>query len=449
MFPFSWFSRRKSAPPPPVGFDFPAAAALMARRINGDIPRTTGEGGGILIPILPWRLTAVPFFSLEIGLALASTGAEVRFLGHSPDLPFHRHDHYSSEQQILRRLLKSLGEGFQVEHIDGAGGDESLSDDMLELWTNENAVWLNRSETVAYGTTVEEEAVEGMGREYARVHDFLYRNRPEMLFLPGGVMGGSVCYVEACRRLGIPFATYDSGRGEIKLCIGGVAAHNDDLPEAFRFFSQRPEEEQSRFCALAEDWIARRRQGEDDHALQLQNTPPFPRKDFLLLCLNYRADSAAIMRQKLFPTVNAWLFATARWAVENRVELVVRQHPCERLERWRGNDDWTLVLRDADPSGEFVHFISAYDPVNTYELIERAAAVLPFTSRVGVEGAMLGRPVITSTRAFYANLGFTHDPADADEYFSLLKSASRGELAISPEQRKAAALAYFAISEHT
>lgn len=427
---------------------FQADIDLMAKRIalHSSAP---AQGSPILFPIIPWRMTAVPFFSLECALFFHSRGIPVKLLAHFSGLPFHQHPAAAEETHILKRLLKRIKTRLAVESLDPNQKKNLLSSEMARLLVRENQVWLAKSETSAYAGEISPAVENLLQKEYSAVESTLKRLAPRLVFVPGGVMGASPLYVEACRRLHIPFATYDSGAREIKLCVGGVAAHNGDTPQAFDYFLNCPESEQAVFEKHAFSWIEKRREGKDDFELQPQTACPDNLRDFILICLNYRADSAALMRQRLFPTVKEWLKETIQWAVRNQVRMVIRQHPCEKLDRFKGKDDWGGIVRSVEPEGEFTHYVAAADTINTYDLIERAACVLPFTSRVGVESAMLGKPVITTSQAFYSGLGFTYDPENIPEYFSLLEKASKGNLPLKASQIKRASIAYFAISEHT
>ena len=81
--------------------------------------------------------------------------------------------------------------------------------------------------------------------------------------------------------------------------------------------------------------------------------------------------------------------------------------------------------------------------MNTYDLLANASVVLPFTSRVGIEAAMLGKAVILGTHCYYDRFDFVRNAADADDYFTLIDRALTGELAPDAAQREEAALVYY------
>jgi hypothetical protein len=90
-----------------------------------------------------------------------------------------------------------------------------------------------------------------------------------------------------------------------------------------------------------------------------------------------------------------------------------------------------------------VRWIGAAEPVSTYDLIRAAKVVLPHTSTVGVEAALLGRPVILSARVYYDCFSFVRRPATREAFFALLGQALEGGLAVDEAMMAEACLVYF------
>jgi hypothetical protein len=96
-----------------------------------------------------------------------------------------------------------------------------------------------------------------------------------------------------------------------------------------------------------------------------------------------------------------------------------------------------------DPSQSNSLFVSAEDDVNTYDLIDRSRIVLPFASRVGIEAAMLGKPVVLGTRCFYKGHGFTEDASSRVEYFQMIDKALECPRETDLAQQDRARLIYY------
>ena len=163
--------------------------------------------------------------------------------------------------------------------------------------------------------------------------------------------------------------------------------------------------------------------------------------------LNYRIDGAAMCRQRLFPSVNHWIRALVDWA-QNRdsVRVAFRQHPCEKVEAYRSREDYSWISELRNPR---IHFISAADPINTYDLIRKCRVVAPHCSRVGIEAAVLAKPVILASNCYYDSLEFAHKPPTVADYFSTLDELIASGAELPPELQRLAAVAYYVIERFT
>jgi hypothetical protein len=186
--------------------------------------------------------------------------------------------------------------------------------------------------------------------------------------------------------------------------------------------------------------------GNDEYRLQpvaAATLPGRPAWD-ILVPLNLRWDSAALCRRHLFGSVEDWLLQLLSWLEKQPgVTLAIRQHPCEKLPAFRGKDDFRELLNRFPGLGQRATFISAEEQVNTYDLINGAKVVLPFTSRVGIEATMLGKPVVLGTECYYRGCGFTWNPASAPEYFATISEALAGKLEVTAKARRRAWITYY------
>jgi hypothetical protein len=189
-----------------------------------------------------------------------------------------------------------------------------------------------------------------------------------------------------------------------------------------------------------------REAGDDEFGLQPKSHRPSTELD-VVVPLNYRIDSAAMCRLRLFPSVNHWIRALVDWA-QNRdsVRVAFRQHPCEKIEAFRSKEDYSWINELRHPR---IHFISAADPVNTYELIRKCRVVAPYTSRVGIEAAVLAKPVILASSCYYDSLEFAHSPPTVADYFSTLDELVASGRELPPELQRLAVVAYYVVERFT
>jgi hypothetical protein len=266
--------------------------------------------------------------------------------------------------------------------------------------------------------------------------------------MPGGFFGLSGVYVAVARKLGLAFSTYDSAVGVLRLAHDSVAAHLGDLPKTYSSLQplwRENSERQRKVIDLARAEIEERASTKDFR--QFQVAPATARDDLaydLVVPLNIRWDSAALGRQRLFPSVQAWLTALLSWVSEHpSATICIRQHPRERLDFARSNDRVEPLLNRFARLGTRLRFVEASEPINTYDLLRHARVVLPHTSTVGIEAAMLGKPVVLSAHCYYESFGFCQVPETPDEYFELIERAVTDGLPVSDSQMEDAALAYY------
>jgi hypothetical protein len=393
--------------------------------------------------VSPWVSTAVPFFSLECALALCRAGLKVTVIWDGVEIvgnvPNKKHI------EVIAALLPELPAEIAVVDVSRAASRASERDAApARRIVYENAVRNVKGEmSIADFFEKHPEAEADTRAHFARIRETLSRGGFDWLLAPGGIFGVSAVYLEMARELGLQYSTFDSGLGRLRLAHEGVAAHLADLPVAYGVVNtELSEEQKERGRELGMEELARRTQGADDRAFQVRAATGADERCDVLIPLNIRWDSAALSRQRLFASVEENLAAVLGWA-QGRPGLTVciRQHPNERREHLRGSDNWEgLVGRF---SGAGVRWIGAAEAVNTYDLIRAAKVVLPHTSTVGVEAALLGRPVVLSTRVYYEGFSFVWNPATREEFFGLLEEALAGGLVVGEAARKEAALAYF------
>ena len=142
----------------------------------------------------------------------------------------------------------------------------------------------------------------------------------------------------------------------------------------------------------------------------------------VMIAANVLGDSLTLGRNVFAESMTEWMTRTVQFFADRpEVQLVIRVHPGETLvpkARSMGQ-----VARDALSNlPEHIHIIGATDKINTYDMIEIADLGLVYTTTVGVETAMNGRPVIACGNTHYRKRGFTIDPNSWDEYFAAIES---------------------------
>lgn len=418
-------------------------------------PACEAGKGRYAILVCNWVSTSVPFFSAEIACALRKEGCEVTVMWDSARVGVAAPS--EAETEIIGETVRALPPWLEVVEVNGAAAamPPSLAAAVDKIF-RDNTIWFAKGEVPAAELLKNKRAErEDFLNHAAVVLKCLQTCGADRLIIPGGVFGLSGIYLACAAHLGLPFTTYDMGWASIMVSHDGCAAHNADFKIAFaktkEVIDQNPQLG-TYIRQAAMDAFREREAGKD--AIQTQKVAGNHETQYdcdVLVCLNYRADTAALNREKLFESVTHWLGSINKWSLKNpKYRIYIRQHPHERYDWVLNEENYPEMIRNWDPEGRRLRLVDAQSDVNTYDLLRSCKAVLPYTSTIGVEAAYQGKPVITSTKCYYAAMGFTWDPDSREAYFDLLKKSLQGEISTpAPESTDLAALSYLILLNGT
>lgn len=399
-----------------------------------------------LVLVSPWLGMPVPYFSMEIGRALASFGCKIIFIKDMKNVFFV--EPRPRELKAIGEALDVLARTHDVLELPKAGVESCVGDEKeLREIVAENAVRFGGGESTVVGMKFSWEINKArVENHFLRIRRLLHQERPDFLLIPGGVFGASALYALACRREGVHFMTYDCGPGEVVFAHNSAAAHLEDVGRAFHTLrSGLSSEEVASMMQKVKKILGIRKAGTDVYRLQPSSVGSGRKPSYdIFVPLNFRTDTAALQRQKLFTSVQDWLYQLLEWvSLQSDVSIVIRQHPCERIPEFRGTDDWPEFLKFFRRGlGSRLRFVSAWDHVNSYDLIASAKVALPYTSRTGIECAFFGLPTILCSRCFYADAEFVESPKTIAAYFEAIREALSGRTRVCPSQRANAAIFY-------
>jgi hypothetical protein len=408
------------------------------------------------VVVMPWLGTAVPWFSLVCGLLLAADGNQVTFV--LDDLPFGSHRiRFRFVLGCIRAVLRlvrargytvlTLSEWDRRESRDALG---EVEEGCIARLAQLNAVWELRGEMSQVGRErhIEQSRLQ-LRSALVAVHSLLSRARWDVVLVPGGIYGSSGVWAQQARAAGIRLASFDSGgSGIVMLSADGIACQLQDIPRALGLLKGRDVSARERDFILetARAELARRRSGTDRFASQMKvNGAVDPRFDGgILLALNSSWDSAALGLHTVFDSSAEWIIETAKYLLDNTtLPVIVRQHPAERLESARSNDDYRAMLERRVGAHSRLHFVAAAEPVNSYQLLERVAAVVVYTSTIGIEAALSGKVVVTPSRSYYSDLNFVWKATTLDRYWQHLSNAASGKYVVTDLMREEALFCYY------
>lgn len=409
-------------------------------------------GPRCLVVVTPWEGTAVPWFSVGVGLMLAAEGADVVFAVDDQRFGSNALRHRVIVESI-RRVMKTVAERHPVIHLSElqpAPVSEGEKSEIARL-ARLNATWALRGEMLQGGRSeMEARNRRQIGEAYGRIASVFRDNRFDMMFVPGGVYGTSGVWALCARSSGVRVATYDTGGYEtVMLASDGLACQLQDVPRAFeavRDHARAAPAELAAALAAADEEVRKRQQGSDTFESQIKDggAGSDALRGGVLLALNSSWDAAALGPHVVFPGNTEWIVETVRHLLgHTEAPVIVRQHPAERLAFARTTDDYRALLAGHFGAHPRLHFIAAEDPINSYALLERVAAVVVHSSTIGTEAAACGRPVVTGSNAYYSGLGFVWRADTLEQYQNLLVEAAAGRLQVSDTMREDARLCFY------
>lgn len=404
----------------------------------------------IAVLVTPWLETDVPWFSIVSGLFFARRGNEVVFI--VDGLPFGK-NRSRCILWCIRSVMKQIARRYTVIRlcdyaiIDRLSTEQTRSVEKLAVL---NAVWALKGEISATGRESYIALItKQLSINYSAIKALLAEHALNVIFIPGGIYGSSGIWKECASTAGVRVASYDSGGyGTLMLSANGIAAQLQDIPRAFAMLKARSDFEQEKQIvaetALAE--MQRRREGTDKFASQMT---AITRKNIkfnngVLIALNSSWDSAGLGLHGIFENSAQWIIDTTRWLLDaTDCDIIVRQHPAERLAIAHTSDDYHKLLTDNFGNNSRVCFIAADNPVNTYDLLSTVKVVIVYTSTIGTEAAALGKIVITPSKSYYSSLGFVWNTDNREAYFRQISNAIEGRYSITNDMKDDALCCYY------
>lgn len=428
---------------------FPTTANMFLRYLKRyDILRTLAPADGPAAAVIvgPWVSTQVPWYAIMVAIGLRRRGRNVVLLWDDTGFP----EKFVAEQnRAIGRVLAYVGNYLPVMRLSQQQpGSLADSDDALvESLTLQNVTWIRRG---AIPSEKDQRLATRIGTSLREslplVRGWLDHFEYDYIVVPGGVYGTSGLYVHVARTLGCRVATFDTDRRIGQICVDGVAAQNADIPRAFQALWQGDDAGRSAAIDIARLEFQSRTDNRDSYGFQAQAAVGSdPTSDgSVLIPMNVEWDTAALGRHRHFANSADWITATVAEILEaDEGPVIVRQHPSERRELQRSNLDIGGILVQRFGDDPRCRFVAADAPVSSYDLLRSARLVLPFVSTIAMEAAAIGKPVLISGAAYYADLGFVRSASSREEYFSLLRHGLRGELASLPAQSERAWACYY------
>lgn len=391
-----------------------------------------------------------------VALALTGQGHDVE-LAYLPyaewDKPINRYD-LRMQHLYSQQVLLPAGEVMSVAPlIQHDTSDVSISDYPPEL--NEIVRQVSDYDT-QYTLQVEETDTKcplyrlRLKRNTAAamaIFDWLASSQPEVLVLPNGtILEMGVAY-QIARLLGIRTVTFEFADQRERIWL----AQDDEImshhtAKLWKGLGGKPLPEAARKAVGDLSFARKNAKLWGDFARQWQQTPArgasevrralgLDERPVALLATNVLGDSLTLGRQRISGTMAEMIVGTIRWFLEHpEAQLVIRVHPGEL--KTHGTSMVDVIEKNFPTLPEHIHIVRPGDKTNTYDLVETADFGIVYTTTVGLEMAMSGLPVAVTGLTHYAEKGFTLDPADWQDFESILSrlAADPASMRLSRQQ---------------
>jgi len=263
--------------------------------------------------------------------------------------------------------------------------------------------------------------------------DWMTKNKPDVILIPNGLILEMGIVFRVARHLGIDAVTYEFNdqREQIWLAQNSSIMQQETdylvearchLPVSDAMFEKVADLENARRGARV--WGKSKRLWQYVSSQGAETTRKMLNLDdrpVVMLAANVLGDSLTLGRDIFASSMTEWITKTVQYfAKRTDVQMVIRVHPGEKLVP-QAKSMGTVVKEALPELPSHIHVIGALDKINTYDLIEIANVGLAYTTTVGLETAMNGRPVISCGQTHYRARGFTLDPNSWSEYYATLE----------------------------
>ncbi len=398
----------------------------------GNFPSSCVTDTTIGVIVTPWMYTAVPWFAICTAVMLKYKGVHVVLIWDDlkyDDLVYRVSNSSLEQNNEIEKLLFQLKGLFTITKLSLMKDFELNEGDVQEVraLAKANTIHKFRTSLSSRNTkSFEEKWVQLQLNNFRKIRTYFSNCNLDQIIFPGGVYGNSGLYNYAAAAKNIHISTYDSGNLIAQICVNGIAGHLMDIPICFKKVEIN---QMNRFSLnlvekLAEEELNLRMNGNDRLVSQIESFKDNNNeKQFdIIIPLNIAWDLAALRKHNYFENDYDWIIETVKFILEQTsASVAVRQHPHER--RFESGKDFKAAITKNYGQSERFRFFGCDEPVNTYSIISKSKIVLPHTSTIGIEAALLGKSVIIESSSYYSNFGFVQKATSKSNYFDLIKDA--------------------------
>lgn len=393
------------------------------------------------VMVCDWHTSSLSLYNIFIGILL-------RFKGYNTEFIFNDLTYYNSTitpkgtqcyiENFLLNLLNIVKEKYGINYISMSSityYEENLTEkDFKDLKRafNFSKVWNCRNLNASNEVKLFEPF---FWRNSKIIKHILVKYRPDYVFSFTGMHHDFVSLDILSRNLGISVISSEYIRGGYGFSRYSTAVRQADSIYSLKYLLNN-NVDVSPLLSIAEKAID-----------EVKSHEPINKngKKIILVPLNIFWDSAAFGESDIFEDFKTWLQFLIEIASELNCIMYIVQHPKE-LKHGTGNEIKEIFNGVKNENVKFIDI--TYKPM-TYNILNAADLVLPNTSSVGIEAAMLGKKVILKNSAYYAGVGNVLQALDKNEYRKLIMDSINEEIIDNSNDSFEAKLLYSITMENT
>jgi len=332
---------------------------------------------------------------------------------------------------VIKHLLEKCPD-IDVEYVDEYGTVELDEEDikMTEKYAPLVVKWFDSQKDEVFLKNDSDRvsvAKNLLHKTMKRIKSFFGKNQYDTINVFTGFHRHRCVYTYIGRKNGIRVSTYDADRamGGITLYeTDGVSGNSPDITKLIKSQCFNDEEKQRVVELSKQNFNTRLNSSIEDEGYNYQ--PVLSEEEIspydVIIPLNIFWDSAALGVDFLFKDETEWLRETLKFLMENTTaSVMVRVHPAQALDNEFNYKDYKKELKIINEYISRIWWVNAEEKVNTYQYIKNCKLVLPYTSTIGIESAILDKNVLVHTNVYYAKMDFVYQPATKEEYFEKIE----------------------------
>ena len=160
----------------------------------------------------------------------------------------------------------------------------------------------------------------------------------------------------------------------------------------------------------------------------------------ILLLTNVGWDAQIHYENNVFSDMYEWIYRTIEWFINKpNVNLIIRVHPAEVNSIYPSAERIEKIIFDryGQNLSSNILVIDSSDPTSTYVVAESCDLILIYGTKMGVELAVFGKPIIVSGEAWIRGKNLTIDISSKDNYEDLLEKYITKKLTFKPNEEQA------------